>query len=117
MRKILEVDIGIYDLCVKSLKERVQKELSSQFKALDQKWAMSCLKKNEWHFQSKDSECLCKKLHILHGINTITKKFTSGYLMFAGNLKACHSAQHASTMSMLVHMVSHRLIMEGERLA
>ena len=43
----LEADIEIYDLCVKSLNERAQKEVSSQFKALDEKWAMSYLKKNE----------------------------------------------------------------------
>ena len=55
------------------MKERVQKEVSSHFKALDEKWAMSCLKKNEWYFHSKDSEYLCEKLDIVHGIKQYYK--------------------------------------------
>ena len=59
---------------LKKLKERVQKEISSECHALEEKWAISHLKKNEWWFLPKDSEYLCNKLGLKHGMKACCKK-------------------------------------------
>ena len=104
----------MYKSRVKSLNGIVQREVSSLFKALDEKWAMLCLKQNEWYFTQKIRNIYAINL-ILHIVqNNIVKKHVHGHMMFVGDLKAHHYAQHASAINMLVRMILRRLMIEGE---